>query len=322
MINDLCFEIIQKCPNNCIFCSSNSNYDRKDIIDFETFKNTINFFCDNGGIKEISLSGGEPLLHPQIIEIIEFCKEKNIYITLYTSGIMLNNLDIKDMKFDNEYIKKIIEDKAKEKFSCIPLKVFERLKKAGLDKVVFDMQAAEVDEYNYLMGTKNNFINLLDSMRYATKAGLDTSIHFVPNKINVSQFEDVYEIAELAGINEVRLLKFVPQGRGKDNKRDLQLSEEELKLFIEKCNSIKQGNTVLKVGIPLQSENNHLCTAGFDKLVVRYDGVLLPCPAFKDIDASLLEKKGFKKISIYSNLNDFRFINGVRKTPLCQQIKR
>ena len=79
-IKDLCFEIIQKCPNNCIFCSSNSNYDRKDIIDFETFKNTIKFFCDNGGIKEISLSGGEPLLHPQIIEIIKLCKQKNIYI--------------------------------------------------------------------------------------------------------------------------------------------------------------------------------------------------------------------------------------------------
>ena len=322
MINDLCFEIIQKCPNNCIFCSSNSNYDRKDIVDFEIFKNTVNFFCNHGGIKEISLSGGEPLLHPQIIEIIEFCKQNNIFVTLYTSGIMLNSLDIKDMTFDNDYIKKIIQDRANEKFSCIPLKVCEKLKEAGLDKIVFDMQAAEVDEYNYLMGTKNNFINLLDSMRYASKVGLDTSIHFVPNKINVNQFEDIYEIAQLADIKEVRLLKFVPQGRGKDNKRDLQLSEEELKVFIEKCNSIKQGRTILKIGIPLQIENNHLCTAGFDKLVVRYDGVLLPCPAFKDIDATLLEKKGFKKISIYNNLDDFRFINGVRKTPLCQQIKR
>ena len=132
MINDLCFEIIQKCPNNCIFCSSNSNYDRKDMVDFETFKNTVNFFRDNGGIKEVSLSGGEPLLHPQIIEIIEFCKAKNIYVTLYTSGIMLNNLDVKDIKFDNEYIKKIIEDKAKEKFSCISFKSVRKIEKSGI----------------------------------------------------------------------------------------------------------------------------------------------------------------------------------------------
>lgn len=322
MINDLCFEIIQKCPNNCIFCSSNSNYKKENIVDISTFKRTINFFFDNGGIKEISLSGGEPLLHPDILEIIEFCKQKNIFVTLYTSGIMLNNLDVSSMNFDNEYIENIILSKARQKFSSIPLKLFDQLKNIGLDKVVFDMQAAEVDEYNFLMGTKNNFVNLLDSLLHATKSGLQTSIHFVPNKINIAQFEDVYELAILAGINEVRLLKFVPQGRGKNNKENLQLTQEELEIFINRCKQIKSAGTKLKIGIPLQDDNNHLCSAGFDKLVIRYDGIVLPCPAFKDVDEKWLEKKGFKKINIYENLEDFRFFNGIRKIPLCNQIKR
>lgn len=58
MINDLCFEIIQKCPNNCIFCSSNSNYQKENIIDYNTFTKTIDFFINHGGVKEISLSKG------------------------------------------------------------------------------------------------------------------------------------------------------------------------------------------------------------------------------------------------------------------------
>ena len=37
-----------------MFCSSNS----------DSIKRTIDFFMKNGGIQEISLSGGEPLLHP------------------------------------------------------------------------------------------------------------------------------------------------------------------------------------------------------------------------------------------------------------------
>ena len=198
--------------------------------------------------------------------------------------------------------------------------LYDILKSSGVIEMI--KAAMDKDEYNYLMGTKNNFVNLLDSMRYASKVGIDTSIHFVPNKMNVSQFADVYEIAELAGIDEVRLLKFVPQGRGKENRKNLELSEEELKIFIEKCNSLEQRSTLLRIGIPLQGENTHLCTAGFDKLVVRYDGILLPCPAFKDVDEEWLEKKGFKKISIYKNLEEFKSISGVRKTPLCEQIKR
>lgn len=43
-IKDLCFEIIEKCPNNCIFCSSRSDMSKCHQVDFETFKDVINFF--------------------------------------------------------------------------------------------------------------------------------------------------------------------------------------------------------------------------------------------------------------------------------------
>lgn len=77
----MCFEIIQKCPNNCIFCSSNSDFQKNNIIDFQTIKRTIDFFMANGGIKEISLSGGEPLLHPNIMQIISYCHHLGIFTT-------------------------------------------------------------------------------------------------------------------------------------------------------------------------------------------------------------------------------------------------
>ncbi|MEG0799047.1 MAG: hypothetical protein RSG51_01275 [Bacilli bacterium] len=41
MIKDLCFEIIQKCPNNCLFCSSCSSIEKENIISFKVFKETI-----------------------------------------------------------------------------------------------------------------------------------------------------------------------------------------------------------------------------------------------------------------------------------------
>ena len=75
MLKDLCFEIIQTCPNKCKFCSSNSSKDKTTIITLEDFKKTVMYFITHGGIGEISISGGEPFLHPDLFEMIKFCKD-------------------------------------------------------------------------------------------------------------------------------------------------------------------------------------------------------------------------------------------------------
>ena len=75
MVKDLCFEIIESCPNNCKFCSSNSSQEKTTIITLEQFKRTVMHFINQGGIEEISISGGEPFLHPDLFEMVKFCKE-------------------------------------------------------------------------------------------------------------------------------------------------------------------------------------------------------------------------------------------------------
>jgi len=316
-IKDLCFEIIQKCPNNCLFCSSESNYDKCNIVYFKTFKNTINYFISLGGIEEISFSGGEPMLHQNIYDMIEFCSKLGIKTTLYTSGIVPR---IEQLQSENQYIQRILSQLGN--FKDISIDEFKRLESCGLSKVVFDLQASEVDEYNELMGTKNNMPLLLKSILHAFYCSFDKSIHFIPNKINVNQIKDVLELTELAGINELRVLKFVPQGRGRQNQKDLQLNNDELLDFVKYVEQLTSDTTTIKIGIPLLSENQHICTAGYDKVVIRYDGQILPCPAFKDIDLKVLEQKGFKSVNIFDNLQDYKITESSHKTPLCEQLAR
>lgn len=316
-IKDLCFEIIQKCPNNCLFCSSESNFDKCNIVDFSTFKKTINHFISLGGIEEISFSGGEPMLHPNIYDMIEFCSKLGIKTTLYTSGIVTRT---EHSQSDNQYIQRILNQLGN--FRDISIDEFKRLESCGLSKVVFDLQASEVDAYNELMGTRNNMPLLLKTILHASYCSFDKSIHFIPNKINASQIKDVLELTELAGISELRVLKFVPQGRGKQNRKDLQLSNDELLAFVKYAEQLTSDTTTIKIGIPLLSENQHICTAGYDKVVIRYDGQILPCPAFKDIDLKALEQKGFKSVNIFKNLEDYTITDSSHKTPLCEQLNR
>ena len=90
MVKDLCFEIIQTCPNNCLFCSSCAGMDKTSIIEFDVFKRTIDHFMNLGGIEEISFSGGEPFLHPDLFNMIKYCKDLGIRVVLFTSGVKRN----------------------------------------------------------------------------------------------------------------------------------------------------------------------------------------------------------------------------------------
>lgn len=36
------------------------------------------YFINHGGIEELSISGGEPFLHPDLFEMVKFCKNNGI----------------------------------------------------------------------------------------------------------------------------------------------------------------------------------------------------------------------------------------------------
>lgn len=329
MLNDLCFEIIQKCTNNCMFCSSNSTMKATNFIDYELFKRVIDHIMNNGGLSEISISGGETFLHKDLLKMVKLCKSYNIKTNVYTSGIIENSLKTKEINpKDYTYIEnKILEQLRELDYSAIDKERLFALKEAGLDKIVFDFQLAEYDNYNKLMGTKDNLSNLLSSMVRAKSVGLYTEVHFIPMKTNYQDIEDVLEICDIGEIDRISILKFVPQGRGRKNKQELALSDIELKEFCENIQLLrKKYKTNIRLGIPITKENQHLCTAGHDKLSIRHDGMVLPCVAFKEMDSKelmrIFKRKGidFKTFSIKNRLDMLISNSESNKYPICRQV--
>lgn len=346
MLKDLCFEIIQTCPNHCLFCSSISSMDKHQVIDYDLFKKTIDYFMSIGGIEEISISGGEPFLHPQLFDMIRHCKMNHIRTVLFTSGIKIRNKltdsDKEQLEFNlrKQYSSYLSEGMPKDEHDNLIKKLMNiylrydsmtfdslstydchLLKDLGLDKIVFDFQAWNQDIYNQIMGSKDSFQFVTLSMIKAKSSGIVTDAHFIPTKINYKELPDIIEMLNVANFDQLSILNFVPQGRGKENERILSLNEEEFQEFMqiyEKCK--KQFDGILRVGIPLQGVDSHKCTAGYDKLVIKYDGTVLPCPAFKEYDVEKLNALGIKTPNIYDNLEDIKIYPGTRKEPLCKQL--
>ena len=346
MVKDLCFEIIETCLNNCMFCSSNSNCNKTQIIRFEDFKRTIDYFMSNGGIEELSLSGGEPFLHPELKKIVSYSKSLGIRTVIFTSGVTNNVVfdttkrtkileemnrrlqKINENEPDNEFLKqtvinfytKIINP---SKFASIPKELLLELQQMGLDKIVFDYQAYESETDHMLMGRKEEArLSLLKSLITASLIGLEVDVHFVPMKLNYKEIGDILEMLEIAEVKNISILNFIPQGRGKANQINLQLSEEEKKEFFKILEEHKQsysGN--IRIGIPLQGEDTHKCNAGLEKLDIKFDGTVLPCPAFKEITPDECIRFNIKLPNIYKNLKEVVISGkGRRVKPLCKQI--
>lgn len=345
MVKDLCFEIIESCANECKFCSSNSCIDKKQIISFDDFKRVIDYFISEGGIEELSLSGGEPFLHPDLFKMIEYVKRYNIRTVIFTSGIKrpiplseeLKNKYIEELNCklaeieENEpwnarlkcnlknYYENIINSPI---FSPITKEELRLLKRMGLDKIVFDYQAYshEIDEY--LMGrNREKHLCLLDSMLNASSSGIETDVHFIPMKPNYKEISDILEMLEIAKIDNISILKFVPQGRGLKNVSNLMLSDAELNEFmklLDESRYLYSGN--IRIGIPLLGDNSHKCNAGLEKLDIKFDGTVLPCPAFKELDPEIMKKYGIRHYSIYENLDEVKTPGGKRVEPLCKKI--
>ncbi len=346
MVKDLCFEVIEKCLNNCMFCSSKSSYDKKQIIEFDDFKKVIDYFMKNGGIEELSLSGGEPFLHPDIIKMVKYAKSLGIRVVIFTSGVVCGkevskedkeyitdemNKDLNRINEDepnNEFIKEktgryynqLLE---KKRYNSIDRSVLHELKEIGLDKIVFDMQGYDCDIDSYIMGrceqARQSFLkSLIDS----SFEGLDIDVHFVPMKPNYKEIGDILELLEIAKVGQISLLNFLPQGRGRKNCKDLMMTQEEKEEFFKllgENDSRFSGN--IRIGIPLQGDEKHRCNAGLEKLDIKFNGDVLPCPAFKEITEEECEKFGIKIPNIYRNLEDVHIPGfGTREKQLCKQV--
>ena len=345
MVKDLCFEIIESCPNECKFCSSNSCINKKQIISFDDYKRVIDYFINEGGIEELSLSGGEPFLHPELYRMVKYAKSFGIRTVIFSSGIKKSlPLSTKTKKLYLEEMHKKLEeinqnepwnDRLKNniknfyenlilppEFSPISKQELRLLKEIGLNKIVFDFQAYEHETDEYLMGRdRQKHACLLKSLINASTVGIETDVHFIPMKPNYKEIKEILELLEIANIDNISILNFVPQGRGLKNKSELMLDEKELLEFMDILEKSKQiYNGKIRIGIPLMGDNTHKCNAGLEKLDIKFDGTILPCPAFKELDVETMKKYGIKHYSIYENLEEVKTPGGKRVEPLCSKI--
>lgn len=257
-LKEVCLEITNACPMNCVHCSSGGQSNLEEEMSLDEIKGVIAEIADLDG-EVIEISGGEPTVHSGLVEIVRCAKDFGLETRLYTSGFHF------------------------------PKQMANSLISLGLDRVIFNVQGANQSTHEYITRTEHSFRNVIRSIKMVAK-DLWVGVHFVPMKPNFKELKKVIGLCSSLGVKEVGILRFVPQGRGAVNRSWLELSRVEFRQFVKdlvrefhqsNCPTIRIGNpmnfcSLMDDSIPVQR-----CHAGLSSCLIKPNGEVVPCPAFK-----------------------------------------
>jgi cyclic pyranopterin phosphate synthase len=200
-IRDLRLSITDRCNFRCVYCMDPGAEflppsERLTPVELERLAR----LAASMGVERIRLTGGEPALHPRLIEIIErIASIQGVQVAMTTNG------------------------------SRASARAVSEWKRAGLTRLTFSLDSLSPERFTSMSRSNADPHAVIDAVRGAIDAGLS------PVKINavIVRCFNEEEIVPLAGLArtlavEVRFIEFMPLDAGRRWRRDLMVPASEI----------------------------------------------------------------------------------------------
>jgi MoaA/NifB/PqqE/SkfB family radical SAM enzyme len=280
--------VTHKCHFNCSHCSR--TYRVGEELSTQRLVELVKELQDFG-ICLIALTGGEPLLRPDLEQIVKSIDERATSILL-TSGDGLH------------------QDRA------------ARLKDAGLSYVSISLDHYDAKEHNLFRRSELAFRTALDAIEVSLKNRFYTAIHLTVRKdvVNDKFLTDYWKFAKGLGVQEIRITEPLPSGNWTWKKEDFFLGDAENKILDDFCSKAQDRKDWPNwMSIPFaEREQNMGCSGGKGCMYIDAFGNLFPCDffqvAFGNIRQEPFETE-WKKLTA-------QFKSPFRKCPLKEKISQ
>jgi radical SAM protein with 4Fe4S-binding SPASM domain len=193
--------------------------------------------------------GGEPLMRPDIAEIIGSVDKDMVVTTLFTNGWLLS-------------------DRAKE------------LKKAGLDGIYVSIDAADAASHDAKRGKDGLFEKALEGIAVAKKLGFSVGISCCIDKeaYEDGELDRIIELAKSKQVHEVVVFDLMPAGRcsDRDDLRTHATWVEDMIAHVKKYNTDDTYPGIL-IYAYTTSHRGVGCSGGMSYFYITPYGEICPC---------------------------------------------
>ncbi len=169
-------ELTYRCPLQCPYCSNPLDFAGSRFKQELTTEQWSRVFREAKalGVLQLGLSGGEPLLRPDLESLVASAHQLGLYTSLITSAHRLT------------------QDR------------LAALKRAGLDHVQISVQAADAELSDRIAGTKA-FNDKLAAYHFTKELGFPLTVNVVLHRENLHQVEALIRLAESLGAERIEL---------------------------------------------------------------------------------------------------------------------
>lgn len=264
------------------------------------------------GTPIIILTGGEPLLRPDIFDIAAHGTNIGLRMVMAPNGTLLTPA------------------------------IVQRLKTSGIKRISISLDGSNAQTHDNFRGLENAFNEALRGIEYARQAGLEFQINTTITKTNLDEIPKILSLAERLGAVALHIFLLVPTGRGKyivDSAINAQEYEQTLNWFYD-----QQDKTSLQLkatcaphyyrilrqrakaeGKKITFESHGLdavtrgCLAGTGFCFISHVGRVQTC-GFLDVTCGDITQQTFKEVwensSVFNELRDFK--NLENKCGICE----
>ncbi len=251
-VDSLYVEITDKCNLHCYYCCRNCESKNNHFLDVAVIDRLL-LSSKGCGVKSVDISGGEPLLHPQINEIINIIPKYNYRCTLLTNGVLLSEID------------------------------FDIIKKIGGIQISIDGGNAVTNDKTRGQGSFNRIVAGIDCI---LANGYDSKRLAFKMTITAQNYLEVGQLGKLASFYNVSNIGFsfiYNEGRAKEA-TDSFLNDEQKEYVLEELKKINLEYPQIMVSPPGFTDECPLIKGDNISLSPRVDvhGNVYACQMFED----------------------------------------
>jgi len=187
-LNQIYFYLTEGCNLRCRHCWIQPKHQSDDrsypMLEVDLFRSIIQQ-AKPLGLSSVKLTGGEPLLHPDIYEILDVIHSEELRLTVETNGVLCTLGLAKKMKATSEN----------------PF-------------VSVSIDGADPETHEWVRGVEGCFDKALNGIRNLVNAGFRPQIIMSVMKRNKDQIEPFVRMAEALGAGSVKFNLIQPTARG------------------------------------------------------------------------------------------------------------
>jgi MoaA/NifB/PqqE/SkfB family radical SAM enzyme len=262
-LTELSLEGTNACRHRCIHCSTDGGVAGvAELVQGDRLR--VLREARDLGLVELRLLGGDPLMRlDDTLGLIDTAAQLGVRkVVIYTSAV----------ENDLAWIESLL--------------AFQSIRIA----VEASIYAASPSIHDSITMAPGSLDRLLTNSCAALRLGLELTWLFVWMKPNASEMASVLALASEVGVQTVRILRLMPNGRARLNRLALEPLDEMLRLAPRVLADLAQRfpNVQLAYSKPLtfqlraERQDTAYCSAGGRQLVIQADGLVLPCIGMKD----------------------------------------